>query len=66
MREFNQELANIQEISHTLAEMKGLTKVQRSQIAMMIKCAIENGVKIAKQENGQEILEEAIWNFGGF
>jgi len=64
--EINQELANIQEISHALADMKGITKAQRSEIAKWISCAIVNGYKIAGQENGEEVLQEATWNLTHF
>ena len=65
MEKINQELANIQEISHALVDMKGLTKAQRSEIATWISCAIVNGYKIAGQENGEEVLQEATWNLTG-
>jgi len=66
MEKINQELANIQEISHALADMSGLTKRQRAQIASWISVAIVNGYRIAGQENGNEILQEATWNLTGF
>ena len=66
MEKINQELANIQEISHALADMKGISKAQRSQIAAWISNAIVNGYKIAGQENGEEVLQLATWNLTGF
>ena len=66
MEKINQELANIQKISHALADMNGLTKGQRTQIASWISEAIVSGYRIAGQENGNEILQEATWNLTGF
>ena len=66
MNEYNQELANIQEIRDALVDMNGLTKAQRAQIAIWIKCAMANGFKIAAQENADDTLQEAMWNLSGF
>jgi|TergutMp193P3_1026864.scaffolds.fasta_scaffold138232_3 hypothetical protein len=65
MEKVNQELANIQEIRDALVDMKGLTKAQRGQIAIWLKCSMANGFKMAAQENGEDTLQEAMWNFQG-